>query len=74
MFPNLTAEQARRGYTDADMADKLNMSRDSYIRKKKNGAFRYGEMKAMCELFCCEWGYLFNEKLAVPKTFVEIAG
>lgn len=73
MFPNLTAEQARRGYTDADMASKLNMSRDSYIKKKKNGTFRYGEIQAMCEIFSCEYGYLLSEKIAVPKTFTEIA-
>lgn len=72
MFPNLTAEQARRGYTDADMADKLNMSRDSYIRKKKSGAFRYSEIQAMCEIFSCEYGYLLSEKIAVPTKVVEI--
>ena len=37
MFRNLEAEQARRGYTNADMAQKLDISRVSYESKKKTG-------------------------------------
>ena len=40
MFRNLEAEQARRGYTNADMAQKLDISRVSYESKKKTGKFK----------------------------------
>ena len=39
MFPNLEAEQARKGHINAQVAEKLNMSRRLYEIKKKNGTF-----------------------------------
>ena len=38
MFRNLEAEQARFGYTNQQMADKLGISRVSYENKKKTGS------------------------------------
>ena len=39
VFRNLEAEQARFGYTNQQMADKLGISRVSYENKKKTGKF-----------------------------------
>ena len=39
MFRNLEAEQARKGYTNSDVANLLGISRVSYENKKKTGKF-----------------------------------
>lgn len=39
MFRNLEAEQARKGLTDQEVANKLGISRVSYGNKKKSGKF-----------------------------------
>ena len=39
MFRNLEAEQARKGYTNSDVAKLLGISRVSYENKKKTGKF-----------------------------------
>lgn len=59
MFRNLEAEQARHGYTNTDMAEKLSISRVSYENKKKSGKFTTFEIKTMCKLFRCKFDYLF---------------
>lgn len=59
MFRNLEAEQARFGYTNTDMAKKLNISRVSYENKKKSGKFTTFEIKMLCKLFKCKFDYLF---------------
>lgn len=59
MFRNLEAEQARFGYTNTDMANKLNISRVSYENKKKSGKFTTFEIKTLCKLFKCKFDYLF---------------
>ena len=58
MFRNLEAEQARRGYTNADMAQKLDISRVSYESKKKTGKFTTLEIKNLCKIFGCKFDYL----------------
>ncbi|GHV18792.1 hypothetical protein FACS18949_06110 [Clostridia bacterium] len=37
MFPNLNAEQARKGLTNRDVAAKLELSRVTYENRKKKG-------------------------------------
>ena len=59
MFRNLEAEQARRGYTNADMAQQLDISRVSYESKKKTGKFTTLEIKNLCKIFGCKFDYLF---------------
>lgn len=59
MFRNLEAEQARYGLTNADMSEKLGISRVSYENKKKTGKFTTFEIKALCKLFKCKFDYLF---------------
>lgn len=61
MFRNLEAEQARRGFTNQAVADKLGISRFSYENKKRTGKFTTLEIKALCKLFKCKFDYLFAE-------------
>ncbi|MGO5166400.1 MULTISPECIES: hypothetical protein [unclassified Candidatus Paralachnospira] len=60
MFRNLEAEQARKGYTNAQMAEKLRISRVSYENKKKSGKFTALEAKRLCKIFCVKFDYLFE--------------
>ena len=60
MFRNLEAEQARFGYTNQMVADKIGISRVSYENKKKSGKFTTLEIKVLCKLFKCKFDYLFS--------------
>lgn len=60
MFRNLEAEQARFGYTNQNVAEKLGISRVSYENKKKTGKFTTLEIKSLCKLFKCKFDYLFS--------------
>lgn len=60
LFRNLDAEQARNGMTNADVAEKLKISRVSYENKKKTGKFTTLEIKALCKMFGCKFDYLFK--------------
>ena len=60
MFRNLDAEQARLKLTDQKVADKLGISRVSYVNKKKTGKFTTMEIKALCKLFNRKFDYLFD--------------
>lgn len=60
MFRNLDAEQARLKLTDQKVADKLGISRVSYVNKKKTGKFTTMEIKALCKLFGRKFDYLFD--------------
>lgn len=61
-FPNLAAEQARKGYNDSDVAAILNISRQSYTNRKYRGDFKMSEAKKLCELFEKEFMYLFEKE------------
>ena len=63
MFRNLEAEQARFGYTNQQMADKLGISRVSYENTKKTGKFIALEAKKMCKIFNVKFDYLFATEL-----------
>ena len=60
MFRNLDAEQARLKLTDQKVADKLGISRVSYVNKKKTGKFTTMDIKALCKLFSRKFDYLFD--------------
>ncbi len=60
MFRNLDAEQARLKLTDQKVADKLGISRVSYVNKKKTGKFTTMEIKVLCKLFSRKFDYLFD--------------
>nr|DAJ80005.1 MAG TPA: SOS-response transcriptional repressor [Caudoviricetes sp.] len=59
MFNNLEAEQARKGLTNQDIANYLEISRQSYEIKKKNGNFKYSEITKLLDLFTVSFEYLF---------------
>ena len=59
MFRNLVAEQARFGYTNLQMAEKIGISRVSYENKKKTGKFTALEAKKLCKIFRVKFDYLF---------------
>ena len=59
LFRNLEAEQARFGYTNQQMADKLGISRVSYENKKRTGKFIALEAKKLCKIFKVKFDYLF---------------
>lgn len=59
MFRNLEAEQARFGFTNQQMAEKLGISRVSYENKKKTGKFIAVEAKKLCKIFNVTFDYLF---------------
>ena len=59
MFRNLEAEQARFGFTNKMVADKLGISRVSYENKKKTGKFTTLEIKKLCNMFKSKFDYLF---------------
>lgn len=60
MFPNLRAEQARMQLTNQMVADILGISRATYEYKKKTGHFNVDQSRQLCELFKCEFSYLFG--------------
>ena len=60
MFRNLDAEQARFGFTNQQVADKLGISRVSYENKKKTGKFTTWEIKELCKMFKVKFDYLFQ--------------
>lgn len=64
MFPNLNAEQRRRGLTNQAVANILEMSRRTYEYKKKSGRFDVDESKRLCKLFECSFDYLFASEAA----------
>lgn len=66
MFPNLNAEQARYGHTNQKVADILNLTRVAYEGKKKRGYFSPKEINALCDLYHCEYKYLFSEQPIPP--------
>ena len=59
MFPNLEAEQARKGMTNQMTAEAIGISRVSYESKKKTGKFHIYEINKLCKLFGCKFEYLF---------------
>ena len=61
-FKNLKAEQARKGYTNDQVAQFLGMSRGNYETKLRNGRFYAREALALCKLFECDFVYLFAEE------------
>lgn len=59
MYPNLRAEQARKGHTDEHVASVLGISRSSYNNKVNTGRLKVEEIRKLCELYGCDFSYLF---------------
>lgn len=60
MFPNIKAEQARNKMTNQQVADHLGINRRTYESKLKSGNFIVSEGRRLCELFGCDFYYLFS--------------
>lgn len=59
MYPNLKAEQARRGMNNQQVAEYLGICRRTYENKTRNGKFFVTEGMKLCRLFQCDADYLF---------------
>ena len=62
MFPNLEAEQARQGHTNAYVAEKLGVTRASYEKKKKIGCFKLKECIFLAGIYKSSLDYLFSQE------------
>lgn len=60
MYRNLDAEQARCKLSNEKMAAFLGISRVSYENKKRSGKFSVPQAQALCDLFKCDFAYLFE--------------
>jgi len=59
MFPNLQAEQARFSLTNSQVAEEIDMNRNTYEQKKRSGRFTVFDCQRLCNLFNCTFEYLF---------------
>ena len=59
MYSNLDAEQARKGHSNAFVADMMGISRVSFENKKKTGKFTAKECKKLCTFYNSTFEYLF---------------
>jgi hypothetical protein len=65
IFPNLDAEQARRGVNNRDIAQMLGCSRQTYEYYKTTGLFKLPHINSLLDFFACDYNYLFSES-AIP--------
>ncbi|MCL2182984.1 MAG: helix-turn-helix transcriptional regulator [Chitinispirillia bacterium] len=63
MYPNLEAEQTRRGHTEEYVAEKLGMTRQTYSECKLSGAFQPAEALALVKIYDKPVEYLFLPKV-----------
>jgi hypothetical protein len=68
MFPNLNAEQARYSHSNQYTADYLGLNRCTYESKKRSGRFTMEEVNKLCDLYKCEYKYLFSTEPINPKS------
>lgn len=61
MFPNLNAEQARRGESNTTVAAMLGISRVTYEKRKREGKFTVSDANTLCDHYGCNYAYLFSE-------------
>lgn len=71
MFPNLNAEQARWGHSNESTAQKLGLNRTTYENKKRTGRFSIAEINHLCELYNCDYDYLFADSPIPPEQACE---
>lgn len=68
MFPNLLAEQKRKGLSNYEMGEMISASRQTYERKKRLGTFSIKETKILCNFFDCSYEYLFATEEELKKS------
>nr|WP_300850042.1 hypothetical protein [uncultured Schaedlerella sp.] len=66
MLPNLNAEQARYGHSNQYVADALHLNRNTYEGKKKSGRFSLEEINMLCDIYKCDYSYLFCQSPIIP--------
>lgn len=59
IYPNLRAEQAKSGHSDEYVASVLGIPRSTYGNKVNTGRFKVEEIRKLCELYGCDFSYLF---------------
>lgn len=59
MFPNLLGQKKYFHLTDKEMGEIIGVSRNTYSRKVRTGAFGPGECRAYCLYFNKSFDYLF---------------
>jgi len=63
MFPNLQAEQARKGHTNEYLAKLLGITRHTLKKRKTIGDFKLNEITMLLSLYTSDFDYLFaNEQ------------
>ena len=62
MYPNLNAEQKRRGLTNRQTAAAIRMKTSTFEYKKRAHRFLANECLRLCQLFHCSFDYLFETK------------
>ena len=60
MFPNLETEQARCGYTDEYVAERLGISLQEYKERKELGTFLPSDVVVLLKIYNKEFEYLFQ--------------
>ena len=68
MLNNLAAEQKRHGYTNAEVASFLGISRPTYETKKRTGKFNRPQIEKLLKLFECKIEYLFAYDTQKPAS------
>lgn len=68
MLNNLAAEQKRHGYTNAEVANFLGISRPTYETKKRTGKFNRPQIEKLLQLFDCKFEYLFAYDTQKPAS------
>lgn len=68
MYPNLLGQKAHHKMNDAQMAEIIGVSRNSYQQKIKSGRFTPTECKAFCAYFDKSFAYLFSDDGEEPST------
>jgi len=63
MYPNLEAEQARYGHTEEYVAEKLGITRQTYLERKQSGLFRRSEALILVGMYDKPVEYLFLPKV-----------
>lgn len=62
-YPNIKAEQARKGLTNQQVADHLGICRNTYEAKLRRGYFYVEEAQELMELFGSDFDYLFAKSV-----------
>ncbi|MCL2722602.1 MAG: hypothetical protein FWD47_14830, partial [Treponema sp.] len=60
MFPNLETEQARCGYTDEYIAERLGIDQQEYKVRKELGTFLPSDVVVLIKIYNKEFEYLFR--------------